>query len=268
MKLLFKGPYFPKHKDNRMDNEGDINSARKKYFKKKPTNLQYLLNNRYCWMNQYINGKEKVVELGSGAGFSREFINNPKLLLTDVNNTNVWIDQKVDALNMPFKSQSLDVIICSHMIHHIASPAFFFKEVERVLKSNGYLLIHDTHTSLFHRIILRVMRHEGWSYKVNVFDPDFISNDPEDPWSANVAIPELLFSNPSVFHSSFPHLKILKNQLCECLIFLISGGVTAKVKTINLPVFILSMINFIDQILIKILPSIFAFSRKVVIQKN
>ena len=81
-------------------------------------------------MNQYINGKEKVVELGSGAGFSRKFINNPKLLLTDVNNTNVWIDQKVDALNMPFKSQSLDVIICSHMIHHIASSTFFLRKLK------------------------------------------------------------------------------------------------------------------------------------------
>jgi len=80
------------------------------------------------------------------------------------------------------------------------------------------------------------MRHEGWSNDVDVFDAKSITKNPKDPWSANCSIPELLFSSGDMFHSSFTMFKIVKNELCEFFIFLISGGVTAKTKTINLPV--------------------------------
>ena len=34
------------------------------------------------------------------------------------------------------------------------------------------------------RFLLRLMRHEGYSYDVNVFDENCVCNDPADPWSA------------------------------------------------------------------------------------
>ena len=57
-------------------------------------------------------------------------------------------------------------------------------------------------------------------------------------------------------------------ELTECLIFLNSGGVTSKTLHIPLPFFILKILNFVDKILIKILPKVFGMGRRIVLRKN
>src|ERR1700752_331076 len=103
--------YFPSHEANRMKSEGDIIAARDRFFNERSTNLRFLLDQRYSWMNEQIRDSKKVIEVGSGAGFSKEFIHHPDFRLTDVTSS-PWIDQYVDALQMPFEDGSLDAIIC------------------------------------------------------------------------------------------------------------------------------------------------------------
>ena len=264
---MLRGTYFPKHEDNRMKSEGDLSRARKVFFETKPTNLHFLLSKRYSWMNAYLEPQQKVIELGSGAGFSQEFITKAPLILTDFNKTE-WVAEKVDALNTPYADSSIDVVICSHMIHHLATPHKFFSEMNRILKPGGKILISEINTSLIMRILLRLMRHEGWSYEVDVFDKAVIANDPSDPWSANCAIPELLFSKPTVFEKVFPSFKVTRNRLVEFAIFPLSGGVIAKTKTIPLPRFALQLIHLVDRFLIALMPQVFALGREVVLEKS
>ena len=266
--FMLKRTFFPEYSQNRMSNEGDILNARRHYLQNRPRNLYYLLKNRFEWMNDYVEGKEKVFEIGAGAGFSKEFIKNENLVLTDYNSPHDWISFNVDALNQPFESNSVDVIIASHMIHHLANPQKFFMEIGRVLKPGGLLLIQDLNTSLLLRILLRVMRHEGYSYDIDVFDKNVVANNPEDPWSANCAIPELLFKEHKVFESHFPEFKIVEDNLFECLMFPLSGGVIAKTKTPTLPAFVLRLVEKIDAFLITLAPSIFAMGRKIVLEKK
>lgn len=264
---MLKKTYFPKHSENKMSDEGNVEKARQFYKEFKPTNLEFLLRSRYEWMNDYLDSKTEVYELGAGAGFSREFIKHPSLKLTDVTKR-AWIDLEVDALDLSsFKDNSVDAFICSHMIHHLAYPTHFLKDCERVLKPGGTILIHEINTSFFIRFLLRLMRHEGWSYQRDVFDDSQPANVPEDPWSANCAIPEMLFKDKKRFESFFPNLKLEKNKLCECLIFPLSGGVISKRKTIQLPMFCLKLIDHLDRLLVRSFPSIFALGRKVVIRK-
>ena len=112
------------------------------------------------------------------------------------------------------------------------------------------------------------MKHEGWSYDVDVFSPDSICNNPEDLWSANCAIPEMLFSDKEKFENKFNNTKIIHSKLREFLLLPISGGVISKSKTVNLPFWILRIINLVDNVLVKISPSTFASQREVVIQKK
>jgi hypothetical protein len=67
------------------------------------------------------------------------------------------------------------------------------ENVGRKLKPGGRIIIQDIYTSTIMKVALRVMRHEGWSEEVNVFDRAAVCNDPDDPWSANCSIPKLLF---------------------------------------------------------------------------
>jgi len=249
-----------------MESEGSVALARQDFVDRRFRNLDYLLRSRYEWMNRYLEPENVIIEVGAGAGFSPLYLSQ-KSVLTDAAN-NPWIDKFIDATKMDIESESVDVLIASHNIHHFYSPHKFFKECERVLKDDGILLIQEINTSLLMRILLRLMCHEGWSYDVNVFDEHEIVNDSSDLWSANCAVPELLFSDVSKFEQTFPTLAIESNELCECLIFPISGGVISKTNMPELPAFILNGILLLDRILVKLFPSIFALGRRVVIRKG
>lgn len=267
MQYLLPRVYFPSHNENRMVSEGDVTAARARFLTERPTNLSFLLKQRYSWMNMYLHGKERVVELGSGAGFAKEFISNPSLKLTDVVK-HPWIDEQVDAMNLPYEPESLDAIICSHMIHHIASPVAFFKQAKRALKKGGLILVSEIYTSLMMKALLRMMRHEGWSYDIDIFDEKQVANDPSDPWSANCAIPQLLFSDPARFSEAVPGMQIERHELTECLTFPLSGGVIAKTKTFLLPMWALKLVHKLDQSLVSISPRLFALGMRVVVRRT
>lgn len=259
--------YFPSHKENRMKDEGNVKAAREAFLKTKNKILFQLVKQRYSWMNDFIpDDVDHIIELGCGAGLSRQFINNKKLLLTDVID-NEWVDQNVDALNIDYPDDSLDVIICSHMIHHIATPAQFFDKTLKKLKLGGVIIIQDIWTSWIMKLVLRIMRHEGWSDIVNVFDRSSICNSPEDPWSANCSIPKLLFSDRSRFEDEFPDYEIIKFEKSECLMFLLSGGVISKTYSLPVGNVGVKMISVMDRFLVKAFPSIFTCGCSIVLKR-
>ena len=257
--------FTPEHISNKMKNEGDVVLARKTFLNEKNNNLEFLLYKRFNWMNRYIEKGSKVIDLGSGAGLIEFFINE-KILLTDVE-MQEFIHKKIDALNIDLPDNSVDVFICSHMIHHISHPVKFLKSLEKKLVNGGLILIQDINTSFFMRFLLYVMKHEGFSYNINIFDESKASNSSKDPWAANCAIPQLLFEDGKLFEEKVP-LKILKNSLNEFLLLPFSGGVIAKYKTIELPIFALKLIDLFDKVMIYFFPKLFAFGRSVVLQKD
>jgi SAM-dependent methyltransferase len=252
-----------------MANEGDVCKARSRFLEKRFPNLDFLLYTRYDWMNRYIKPQTNVLEIGSGAGFSPLYIKN-KLVLTDAVK-NDWIEKVIDATAMDLEDNSVDVLIASHTIHHFYSPYKFFFEALRVLRADGYLLIQEINTSLVMRILLRLMRHEGYNFNADVFDPNEVVNDKNDLWSANCAVPLLLFRDHNQFEKTFSQegymLKCESDKPCEFLTFPLSGGVIAKTKVPALPRWILSIFWNIDTLVCKCAPGIFALGRSVVLRK-
>ena len=94
---------------------------------------------------------------------------------------------KADICKLPFKDNSIDTIILGGIIEHLENPMAALREVNRVLKQNGILLIetpnpyylpvilsdlmmhlkfyfYDTHINLFpRRIMLKMLWHCGFS---------------------------------------------------------------------------------------------------------
>ena len=112
------------------------------------------------------------------------------------------------------------------------------------------------------------MKHEGYSYDVDVFNYQSICNDKDDLWSANCAIPQLLFEDEAKFNNFFPELKIHYQKKTEFSIFPLSGGVVSKKSIFEIPSLILTIFDYIDRVLIFFFPEIFAMGRKVVIKKT
>ena len=261
--------YSPPRPPKEITDAAYVRRARETFLRKRPGNLEFLLKKRYEWMNEYADGRTAVVELGSGLGLSREFIRNPNLQLTDIT-PYPWIDRQVDAMRLPFDDESVDVLICSHLLHHLESPVTFLESLNRVLKPGGCVLIQELETSVLMRLLQRFMKNEGWSFHVDVFDKHASCLPPEgeDHWSANTAIPSLLFSSAAAFSGRVEGFVLERNELCEGLIFPLSGGLLAKVPTIPLPRPLLELVDLLDRAAISLLPSLFALGRRVVLRKK
>ena len=67
--------------------------------------------------------------------------------------------------------------------------------------------------------------------------------------------------------TKFDEFKIIKNEVNEFLLFPLSGGVISKTKTINLPFWVLGLIEKFDRLLILFFPKVFALGRSVVLKK-
>jgi SAM-dependent methyltransferase len=250
-----------------MDGAGDVKSARDRFFKRPSANLRVVVSNRYTWMNQFLAADQRGLELGAGAGLSREFIRCDQFLLTDFLDYD-WLDvTHVDALRTPFDDASFDFAISVNVIHHLAQPLLFFREMGRILKPGGKLIIQDVHCSVFLRLALRLQKHEGYDFNVDVFDETVDCNDPTDPWAANNAIVDLLFEDEPRFQRAVPQFRRIHRSHSEFLTLLNSGGVIARSAYIPLPKGVMRLVDAFDRRLTKAVPNLFASQVQLVFEK-
>ena len=257
------------HNENRMKSIADTKIARELYYSSKSKNVKFLLNERFSWMNDFIQDEETGIEVGSGAGFSKDFIKNKNFKLTDIGEDDHLDFKNIDAQSTGFDSESFDYVIASNMIHHIPFPLKFFKEMNRILKKNGKLIIFEPYASVVCQLVSIIMKHEGFDFTLNVWDDKKAKSDEYNAWHGNIAVSNLIFDDKNIFEKNLGKLfKIEYEKLTECLIFLNSGGVTSKTKFIPLNRFFLNLLHNIDKILVKSLPNIFCMGRRIVLVKS
>jgi len=265
---IIKKIQFPKEA-NRMRTISNTGYAKKIYKESKNQNVKYLLMKRFGWMNDYIKKDDVGIEVGSGSGFAKDFIENENFKLSDLSDDEHLDYKNIDAQDTKFKNESFDYVIASNMIHHIPYPIKFFVEMNRILKKNGKLLIFEPYSSVITQLITIIMRHEGFDFTINVWDEKVPKSDEKDVWSGNIAVSNLIFDDKSLFKEKLgKYFSFEYEELTECLIFLNSGGVTSKTFYIPMNNFFMGFLNFIDKLLIKIFPKIFCMGRKIVLTKN
>ena len=256
------------HNENRMKSIADTKIARELYYSSKSKNVKFLLNERFSWMNDFIQDEEIGIEVGSGAGFSKDFIKNKNFKLTDLGEDDHLDFKNIDAQSTGFDSESFDYVIASNMIHHIPFPIKFFKEMNRIIKKGGKLIIFESYCSLVFQLATIIMKHEGFDFTLDVWDEKNPKSDEKNAWHGNIAVPHLIFDDKAKFEKNLgKYFKIEYEKLTECFIFLNSGGVTSKTKCIPLNNFFLNLLNKIDKILVKLFPKIFCMGRRIVLKK-
>lgn len=248
---------------SRLRDSGDLVVAERSYRERPSRNLRHLLRRRYGWCNEYVGAGDEGVELAAGIGAAREFIRCRSLLLTDIDGGD-WLDAvNVDATATPFEDDRFDFVLMSNAIHHLAHPIRVFDEVARILRPGGIFLVRDVKCSLFQRLAARLTRVEGYDFGVDVWDPDLVISDPANAWSANNAVPDLLFDDIAELERRVPRFEVLHHSYDECLLFLNSGGVTHKTASIPLPERGLRVLERIDDVLVGRFPGVFALQRSV-----
>ena len=255
--------------ENRMKSIANTKIARELYYSSDSQNVKFLLQKRFTWMNEFIKENDVGIEVGSGAGFSKDFIKNKNFKLTDLGNDNHLDFKNIDAQETGFDNETFDYVIASNMIHHIPYPIKFFKEMNRILKKDGKLIIFESYCSLIFQIATILMKHEGFDFTLDVWDEENPKSDEKNAWHGNIAVPHLIFDNKKLFNEKLgKYFSIEYEKLSECLIFLNSGGVTSKTKCIPMNHFFLNILDSIDKIMVKLFPNIFCMGRRIVLSKN
>jgi len=114
---------------------------------------------KYQNVLESISGEGHIIELGSGASFSKNFI--PEIITTDIIPYE-GIDQVVDATNMPFRDNSVKALFMMNVFHHIPDVERFLHEANRCLIKNGRVFIFDQHHGVLSKYILKYLHHEPY----------------------------------------------------------------------------------------------------------
>lgn len=245
---------------------GDALRARDGYEKRHGSNLKFLLRKRFSWMQRYLGPQTYAVEVGCGAGFSELFLRAGTLELTDAE-PRPWAKRVVDAQELPYADASIDVLIANNVIHHIAYPDRFFRGAARVLRPGGHLLVQECNCSWTTQIALRATGHEDYDFSADPFDATRPCNDPDDPWSANCAIPNLVFDDLTRFREHYPEFVVVDSGLSEFFVHFNSGGVTATVPYLPLPWAAMRIVDVIDRVLVAVAPGTFASQRRLALRR-
>jgi SAM-dependent methyltransferase len=162
-----------------------------------------------------------VFELGSGPGFSRQFL--PGVRTSDLVRSQEH-DCQIDATSpWPFQDASLDGVLLFDVLHHLSAPAVLFSEASRVLRPGGRLVMMEPYVSLLSYPFYRFLHVEGLDTRVEPFTPDAPVD--KDPFAGNQALPRLIFDRRAdQFRDRFPRLRIVERRLYSGFSYVATGG--------------------------------------------
>ncbi|WP_208999398.1 class I SAM-dependent methyltransferase [Roseibium sediminis] len=165
--------------------------------------------------------RDRVLELGSGAGFFKEVL--PNAITSEIFPVK-GVDVVADACNLRFSDGELDAIVMTDVLHHIPGVDRFFAEASRCLRTGGRIVMIEPWRTPWSEWVYTHLHHEP-------FEPSAGWDIPATgPLSgANGALPWIVFSRDrEEFRRRFPKLEIVKIEPIMPISYLVSGGVSLR----------------------------------------
>jgi SAM-dependent methyltransferase len=221
--------------------------------------LQAYLKYLYTFLVVEIEQREKVLEIGAGAGTSLEFLNHPNITHTDIlESLHPKIIGNVDAQSLPFIESEFNSVIGMDVLHHFQFPSKALNEIKRVLSPGGSLILVEPYVSLLSFLPYRFFHteHTSMFQKIDLVEP-LVGLLPED---GDQTIPRLLFCTKNgvrKIQEIFPDTEYtIKVTYISVMSFFITGGINRPLRTPGK--LVESLIKFesvIPQTLMKVLGS-------------
>ena len=197
-------------------------ALRKEVLASKPF-LQKIYLDWYALLSAEVNHLLGIkVELGSGAGFLKQHI--PGLKTSEVFFL-PFIDVVLDGMVIPFANNTISAMLMVDVFHHIPNVAKFLSEVERILLTQGRLVLIEPWVSNWSSIVYPRLHHEPYDTAVKHWQ--FSATGPLS--ASNQALPWIVFQrDAALFQQKFPSLKICKIQPIMPFRYIFSGGIALR----------------------------------------
>jgi SAM-dependent methyltransferase len=167
-------------------------------------------------------GPEPVLELGSGAGFMRAYVD--RLIASDILHL-PQLDLVLDACHLPLRDRSLKAIAMTNVLHHVPDVASFFHEAARVVRPGGALVMIEPWVTPWSRVIYGRLHHEP--FHPDAADWKISGTGPLS--AANGALPWILFERDRArFEREFTAWRVARIDPGMPLRYLLSGGFTSR----------------------------------------
>ena len=164
-----------------------------------------------------------VLELGSGAGFLKDFV--PNLITSEVFQCR-RIDVVLNGTELPFAEHALQAIVMVDVFHHIPQPRRFFTEAARCVRPGGIVLMIEPWLTVWSQLIYTRLHHEPFEPEAERWE--FPSTGPLS--SANGALPHIVFARDRIqFEREFPMWRIHAIEPMMPFCYLVSGGVSLRI---------------------------------------
>jgi SAM-dependent methyltransferase len=215
------------------------------------------------WYRSLINsipkGNATVVEIGSGAGFFKNFL--PGVITSEcfyLDN----IDCVFDGSFLPFADGSLKAIIMTDVFHHLSRPRLFLSEAARCLCPGGVVAMVEPWMTSWSNFVYSKFHHEPFQTDVQKWE--FESEGPLS--GANGALPWIVFyRDRKQFESEFPQLHIRNIEPMMPFLYLLSGGISL----ISLqPGWTFSIWRFLESLLARWMDHCAMFSKIVLVKSG
>ncbi len=86
---------------------------------------------------------ETVADIGAGKAPYKKFISCKKYIGVDVEDRGGVPDVLIEDINLGLSlaNESVDLVLCTEVLEHVKKPAFVLKELHRILKKDGMLVL-------------------------------------------------------------------------------------------------------------------------------
>lgn len=131
----------------------------------------------------------RALEIGSGPGFLREWA--PAVWRTDILRA-PWNHLTVDTHHLPVANATLDNVLGLDVLHHFNQPIRVLREVSRVLRPGGRLLLVEPWITPFSRLVYTYLHQENCDLGVRPWEAVDQFDRGKQAFDGNAAIPYLL----------------------------------------------------------------------------
>jgi len=162
------------------------------------------------------------VEIGSGPGFMAEA--DGRIWRTDILHS-PYVHLAADAHRLPFGAGQVDNVLGLDVLHHFNHPLGVLRELDRVLRVGGRVVLVEPYITPFSRFIYTCLHQESCDLSARPWEDAPLFAQDKAAFEGNAAVPYLLLERGrAAMQQALPHWRLHTLERFSWFTYLLSGG--------------------------------------------